>query len=86
MWRLFLFPAPSQAEVERDAGTRRILTGPGFYLVTLFLLVNALIAFSRFVRHTGTLHGTLREQALYVLTGAGVTAFFGTRFTRAKFI
>lgn len=59
---------------------RRIITGPGFYLVALFLCVNAIIAFWSFVRHTFTLHGSLREQALYVLTGAGVTALFGTVF------
>lgn len=60
--------------------THRILTGPGFYLVALFLFVNALAAFYSFVRHTVTLQDTLRDQALYVLTGAGVTALFGIIF------
>lgn len=62
------------------AGTRRIITGPGFYLIAIFLLLTTLAAFYSFARQTKTLHGTLREQALYVLAGAGVTALFGTIF------
>lgn len=64
-------------------GTHRIFTAPGFYLVALFLLLTTLAAFTSFVRHTMTLHGSLREQALYVLAGAGVTAVFGTIFNVA---
>lgn len=65
------------------AGTHRIITGPGFYFVALFLLLTTVAAFTIFVRHTMTLHGSLREQALYVLAGAGVTAIFGTIFNVA---
>jgi hypothetical protein len=64
-------------------GTHRIITAPGFYLVALFLLLTTGAAFTGFVRHTLTLHGSLREQALYVMLGAGVTAIFGTIFNVA---
>jgi len=76
---LSLWPGAVDRAVEL-AGIHRIITGVGFYLVALFLLLSTLAAFYGFARHTVTLHGSLREQALYVLTGAGVTALFGTIF------
>lgn len=76
---LSLWPGAVDQSVDLS-GTHRLLTGPGFYLVAIFLFGTALTAFATFARHILTLHGTLREQALYVLTGAGVTAFFGIIF------
>ena len=76
---LSLWPGAVDRSVEIE-GTRRVITAPGFYLVALFLFGTALTAFFIFGRHTLRLNGTLREQALYVLTGAGVTAFFGIIF------
>lgn len=76
---LSLWPGAVDRSVEL-AGTRQITTAAGFYFVALFLLLTTLAAFYSFARHTITLHGSLREQALYVLTGAGVTALFGTLF------
>ncbi len=60
---LSFWPAAVDRSVEL-VGTHRIITGPGFYLVALFLLLTSLTAFYSFVKHTVTLHGSLREQAL----------------------
>ena len=76
---LSLWPGAVDRSVDLT-GTHRIITGPGFYLVALFLGVTAVTALAIFARHTLTLRGTLRKQAFYVLAGAGMTAFFSTLF------
>ena len=76
---LSLWPGVVDRSVELS-GTHRIITAAGFYLVVFFLLLTAFAAFFTFTRQVQMLHGTLREQSLYVLAGAGVTAFFGTIF------
>lgn len=70
---LSLWPGGVDRAVELS-GTHRIVTAPGFYLVACFLLLTALTAFVTFARQMRMLHGTLRDQALYVLAGAAVTA------------
>lgn len=62
------------------SGTHRIITAPGFYFIALFLFGTALFAFVLFFRHMRQLHGTLHQQALYVLTGSGLTALCGVIF------
>lgn len=76
---LSLWPGAVDRSVDLE-GTHRIVTAPGFYAVALFLFSTVLSAFWLFIRHLRTLHRTLRDQALYVLTGAGVTALFGIIF------
>jgi hypothetical protein len=76
---LSLWPGGVDRAVEM-APVRRLHTAPGFYLVALFLCLASMAAFSSFVRRTLSLHGTLRQQALWVLSGTGLTAIFGIVF------
>jgi hypothetical protein len=63
-----------------DLQTRSILTGPGLYLVAVFLLGALLLAFSHLVRSQTRLRGRARAQARYVLFGTALTAAFGLFF------
>jgi hypothetical protein len=56
---------------------RAIITGPGLYLIALFMVSSSTWAFGRLLRQHRQLLGVAREQSRYVLAGASLTAIIG---------
>jgi hypothetical protein len=63
-----------------DLPAGRILTGPGLWMVALFMLVTSTIAFWRLLHSQNRLDGRQRAQARYVLLGSALTAVLGLFF------
>lgn len=63
-----------------DVSARRIVTGPGIYLLALFLLLTSASGFLFFLHTQARLRGRARAQARYVLYGSAVAAALGFGF------
>jgi signal transduction histidine kinase len=60
--------------------SRRIFTGSGVYVIAAFVAFTILSALFTFYRNQRQWRGKEREQARYVLLGAGILTFFGLTF------